>query len=235
VHSILRHTATFFPAFRRLSAHATITRLKSGSWRVQVRRKGKYVNETFLRRKDAEEWGIDIERRIDRQEPTTTRQSRDVQLFGDLVTLHRQDLEEVGKDIGRSKAASLTFLDERLGIFAFQSLIESASSSSEKSARWMELVLLRSASISDISKRSSLMQPQCTASLCQPNQSTSPGSLFDVSGSSERAMSVIDAHAGRARSYCLNIGSKRAATDSGWSYHPICGRNGNAAGRNCAS
>ena len=94
---------------------ATITRLKSGSWRVQVRRKGKYVNETFLRRKDAEEWGIDIERRIDRQEPTTTRQSRDVQLFGDLIALHRQDLEEVGKDIGRSKTASLIFLDERLG------------------------------------------------------------------------------------------------------------------------
>jgi hypothetical protein len=85
---------------------ATITRLKSGSWRVQVRRKGKYVNETFLRRKNAEEWGIDIERRIDRQEPTTTRKSRDVQLFGDLVALHRQDLEEVGKDIGRSKTAN---------------------------------------------------------------------------------------------------------------------------------
>ena len=94
---------------------ATITSLKSGSWRVQVRRKGKYVNETFLRRKDAEEWGIDIERRIDRQEPTTTRQSRDVQLFGDLIALHRQDLKEVGKDIGRSKTASLMFLDERLG------------------------------------------------------------------------------------------------------------------------
>ena len=85
---------------------ATITRLKSGSWRVQVRRKGKYVNETFLRRKDAEEWGIDIERRIDRQEPTTTRQSRDVQLFGDLIALHRQDLEEVtrGKIGGRRGA-----------------------------------------------------------------------------------------------------------------------------------
>jgi hypothetical protein len=94
---------------------ATITRLKSGSWRVQVRRKGKYVNETFLRRKDAEEWGIDIERRIDRQEPTTTHKSRDVQLFGDLVALHRQDLEEVGKDIGRFKTASLIFLEERLG------------------------------------------------------------------------------------------------------------------------
>ncbi|MGJ5135002.1 MULTISPECIES: site-specific integrase [unclassified Bradyrhizobium] len=94
---------------------ATITRLKSGSWRAQVRRKGKYVNETFLRRKDAEEWGIDIERRIDRQESVTTHKSRDVQLFGDLITLHRQDLEGVGKDIGRSKTASLNFLDERLG------------------------------------------------------------------------------------------------------------------------
>jgi hypothetical protein len=94
---------------------ATITRLKSGSWRVQVRRKAKYVNETFLRRKDAEEWGIDIERRIDRQEPTTTHKSRDVQLFSDLVALHRQDLEEVGKAIGRSKTASFTFLDKKLG------------------------------------------------------------------------------------------------------------------------
>jgi integrase len=94
---------------------ATITRLKSGSWRVQVRRKGTYVNETFLRRKDAEEWGLDIERRIDRQEPATTRKSRDAQLFGALVALHRQDLKEVGKAMGRSKTASLAFLDERLG------------------------------------------------------------------------------------------------------------------------
>jgi integrase len=94
---------------------ATITRLKSGSWRVQVRRKGTYVNETFLRRKDAEEWGLDIERRIDRQEPATTRKSRDAQLFSALIALHRQDLKEVGKAMGRSKTASLAFLDERLG------------------------------------------------------------------------------------------------------------------------
>jgi hypothetical protein len=32
----------------------------------------------FSAEKDAEEWGIDIERRIDRQEPTTTHKSRDV-------------------------------------------------------------------------------------------------------------------------------------------------------------
>ena len=94
---------------------ATFTRLKSGSWRAQVRRKGKYVNETFLRRKDAEEWALDIERRIDRQEPATSRKSRDAKLFGDLVALHRADLEEVSKRIGRSKSASLTFLDGTLG------------------------------------------------------------------------------------------------------------------------
>lgn len=93
---------------------ATFTRLRSGSWRAQIRRKGKYVNETFLRRKDAEEWALDIERRIDRQEPATTR-SRDAKLFGDLIALHREDLEEVGKRIGRSKNASLNSLDERLG------------------------------------------------------------------------------------------------------------------------
>jgi integrase len=122
VHSILRHDATFFSGFStpQLSAHgsahvvATFSRLKSGSWRAQVRRKGKYVNETFVRRKDAEEWALDIERRIDRQEPATSR-ARDAKLFGDLIALHRQDLEEVGKKIGRSKDASLKFLDERLG------------------------------------------------------------------------------------------------------------------------
>ncbi|EJW11553.1 Site-specific recombinase, phage integrase family [Rhodovulum sp. PH10] len=94
---------------------ATFTRLKSGSWRVQVRRKGTYVNDTFLRRKDAEEWALDMERRIDRQEPAISRKSRDARLFGDLVRLHRQDMQEVGKRIGRSKTASLAFLDRRLG------------------------------------------------------------------------------------------------------------------------
>jgi len=92
---------------------ATITRLKSGSCRVQVRRKGKYVNETFLRRKDGGEWAIDFERRIDRKEPATTRKSRDARYSGDLVALHWKDLEEVAKDIGRSEAASHMSVDLR--------------------------------------------------------------------------------------------------------------------------
>ncbi len=87
---------------------ASFSRLRSGSWRAQIRRKGNYVNETFRRRKNAEEWALDIERRIDRQEPATTRH-RDAKLVGDLIALHRADFEEVGKNIGRSKDASLTF------------------------------------------------------------------------------------------------------------------------------
>ncbi|HEY3622108.1 MAG TPA: hypothetical protein VGL12_06870 [Roseiarcus sp.] len=94
---------------------ATFTKLNSGSWRVQVRRKGKYVNETFLRRKDAEEWALEVERRIDRGEPSVARSSRDAKSFGDLVRLHREDLQEVGKRIGRSKEASLVSLERKLG------------------------------------------------------------------------------------------------------------------------
>jgi hypothetical protein len=47
----------------------TFTKLKSGSWRVQVRRKSEYVANTFNRRRDAEEWAIDVERAIDRGIP----------------------------------------------------------------------------------------------------------------------------------------------------------------------
>jgi hypothetical protein len=80
-----------------------------------VRRKGKYVNETFLRRKDAEEWALEVERRIDRGEPAIARGSRDAKTFGDLIKLHREDLQGIGKRIGRSKGVSLTFLEHRLG------------------------------------------------------------------------------------------------------------------------
>jgi integrase len=94
---------------------ATFTRLKSGSWRVQVRRKGKYVNDTFRRRKDAEEWALEIERRIDRGEPALPCNGRNAKTFGDLIRLHLEDLREIGKLIGRSKAASLAMLERQLG------------------------------------------------------------------------------------------------------------------------
>ena len=94
---------------------AAVTKLKSGSWRVQVRRKGKYVSETFLRRRDAEEWALDIECRIDRGESPTKEFRRAAKTFGELIRLHMEDFSEVGKPLGRSKAASLRFLERRLG------------------------------------------------------------------------------------------------------------------------
>ena len=103
------------------SVHTERTRFgdlqQTQSWFLasQAPRKGKYVNETFLRRKDAEEWALEVERRIDRGEPTFARSSREAKTFGDLIRLHREDLQEVGKRIGRSKAASPAFLELKLG------------------------------------------------------------------------------------------------------------------------
>lgn len=93
---------------------ATISKLPSGSWRVQVRRKGKYASDTFLRRGDAERWGRTIEGKIDRGEPLHL-SSETAKTFGDLVELHEADLADVGQKLGRSKAASLAFLSDRLG------------------------------------------------------------------------------------------------------------------------
>ncbi|MGY4223252.1 integrase [Bradyrhizobium sp. USDA 4503] len=45
---------------------ASFIQLPSGNWRVQVRRKNRYVAETFRRRKDGEDWALDMERSIDR-------------------------------------------------------------------------------------------------------------------------------------------------------------------------
>jgi hypothetical protein len=106
--------------------------------------------------------------------------------------LLRQDLEEVGKDIGRSKTAGLIFLDERLGHLrlprsrALHQLWKSArTGGSRPSNGWHRSWIYQN--------NPGSTPPRCTASLCQLNQSISPGLLSDVSVSSEKAMSVIAA------------------------------------------
>lgn len=94
---------------------ATFTKLKSGSWRVQVRRKGRYVSETFLRREDARQWATDAERQIDRGDtPTASRIAR-LKTFDQLVDLHIADMKDVGRAPGRSKDATLQMLKRQLG------------------------------------------------------------------------------------------------------------------------
>lgn len=94
---------------------ATFTRLKSGSWRAQVRRKGRYVSETFLRREDARLWATDTERQIDRGETPKPSRTAKLRTFSDLIDLHIADMKEVGKAPGRSKSATLEMLKRELG------------------------------------------------------------------------------------------------------------------------
>jgi hypothetical protein len=94
---------------------ASIRKQKSGTWRVQVRRKGRTVSETFVRYDDAKKWGVDAERQIDRGETPTLSKVGKLQTFGDLIDLHIADMTDVGKPPGRSKDATLAMLKRRLG------------------------------------------------------------------------------------------------------------------------
>ena len=94
---------------------ATHTKLASGNWRFQVRRKGQYLSETFRRQRDGEEWALDIERRIDRGEQIVVRANTDPKTVGDLIDLHVSDMTEVGKPPLRSKRFTLEALKSSLG------------------------------------------------------------------------------------------------------------------------
>jgi hypothetical protein len=57
---------------------ASIQKLPSGNWRVLIRRKGQYVSETFIRRKDAEMWARRVEGAQDFQAMDIDPRPRDV-------------------------------------------------------------------------------------------------------------------------------------------------------------
>ena len=94
---------------------ASFTQLPSGNWRVQIRRKNRYVSETFRRRKDGEDWALDMERNIDRSGSPKPRAAVQAKTFGDIIDLHIEDMHEVGRPPRRSKAAVLEALKESLG------------------------------------------------------------------------------------------------------------------------
>jgi hypothetical protein len=73
---------------------ATFTKLKSGSWRVQVRRKGRYISETLLQREDARRWAVDAERQVDCDETPAGSKIARLSAFGDLIDLLIEDMKE---------------------------------------------------------------------------------------------------------------------------------------------
>ncbi|HVI60416.1 MAG TPA: site-specific integrase [Luteimonas sp.] len=101
---------------------ATFTRLKSGHWRVQVRRKQSYASETFLRHEDARKWATATERRIDLGQSPLKRRQADPTTFGHLVDLHVTDMREVGKAPRRSKRFTLNALKAKLGLLKHREL-----------------------------------------------------------------------------------------------------------------
>ncbi|VTZ50403.1 Integrase (fragment) [Methylocella tundrae] len=92
------------------------------SWRVQIRRKGRYASETFLRREDARRWALEAEVQADRGEtPSSSRVAR-VKTFGELIDLHMEDMAAVGKTPLQSKAATLDLLQREPGKCRISSL-----------------------------------------------------------------------------------------------------------------
>ena len=94
---------------------ASISKQTSGSWRVQVRRKGRSVSENFVRYEDAKHWAVDAERQIDRGEAPTLSRVGKLKTLSDLIDLHISDMKDVGKAPGRTKEASLAMLKRELG------------------------------------------------------------------------------------------------------------------------
>lgn len=103
---------------------ATFTRLASGAWRVQIRRRGRYVANTFRRKSDADSWALEMERRADQGRVLSKKRPSKLQTLGDLIDLHVADMAEVGKPLRRSKAFSLKLLKDRLGATKFSGLTQ---------------------------------------------------------------------------------------------------------------
>ena len=94
---------------------ATIVKLSSGNYRVQVRRKGQYASKTFRRKADAYAWALEAERRSDQGRAIKAPKITGFNTFGQLIDLHIVDMLEVGKPLGRSKEFALRTLRKHLG------------------------------------------------------------------------------------------------------------------------
>ena len=94
---------------------ATYSRLLSGCWRAQVRRKGTYSSQTFRLKSDAETWALETERAIANGLSPKAPRIGHCSTFSQLIQLHIADMCEVGKAPRRSKAASLEKLRASIG------------------------------------------------------------------------------------------------------------------------
>lgn len=100
---------------------ATINKLPSGYWRVQIRRRRSYSSKTFRIKAAAERWANEQEARLERGDTVTNREGRHETIAG-LIELHLADMAEVGKAARRSKEATLKRLQTDFGAVSLTAL-----------------------------------------------------------------------------------------------------------------
>jgi hypothetical protein len=81
-----------------------IVKLPSGNWRAQVRRKGKYISNTFRRRADADTWALESERTIDKEIEPKAVNPRAVTKLRQNIDVDIQDMLELWKRILRYRS-----------------------------------------------------------------------------------------------------------------------------------
>ena len=75
----------------------TFTKHPSGSWRVQIRRKGLYAMAMFRRHRDAQLWALEMECHVVRRESISAERPKHIKRFGDLIDPHIASMHEVDK------------------------------------------------------------------------------------------------------------------------------------------
>lgn len=101
---------------------ANFSKLPSGRWRAQIRRKQKSASKTFRLRGEAERWATEQEDRLNRGESLTSRRDGNSDTLGDMIELHLADMAEVGKAARRSKEATLLRLQDTIGTIRLPNL-----------------------------------------------------------------------------------------------------------------
>jgi len=90
----------------------TLTQLPSGKWRAQVRKLGFYKNQTFDKKRDAQDWANAIEAEFTQGVNNGYRPIPKEATVENLINKYRK---EVKQDYGRTKAATLDMLVRELG------------------------------------------------------------------------------------------------------------------------
>ncbi|HKQ95040.1 MAG TPA: site-specific integrase, partial [Aestuariivirgaceae bacterium] len=100
----------------------TIFKTPQGTWRAQVRRKGKYASENFRLKTHANRWVVEIERSIDLGAISVRGTVQSPRTLSELIELHIADMHEVARPLMRSKHAVLAALKRDLGSLLIKEL-----------------------------------------------------------------------------------------------------------------